>query len=145
MSTKIKTIIVTLVTVLAVGAVPATSHALKAKPTGNAQLDDYCTKAAALIDRALSESALALINGDDEGSRAWDEIAIEMIKRSRARGCEFAGARQIRALRLRLATDVRPGGTEPTVSPGTSSPEPEPEPQPRPEGADAPPVGDMGS
>jgi hypothetical protein len=114
---KIRTLLATSAAAIAVAVVPASSQALKAQPTGDPALDNYCAQAAALIDHALTESNLALINGDDEGSRAWDALAIEMIQRSRARGCEFTTARKIRRL-LRDARVHLDGQTKPGISLG---------------------------
>ena len=96
----------------------ASSNALKAKPTGDRALDDYCSKAAALIDKALTQSHLALIDGNDEDYAAWSALAVEMIKRSQARGCEFTGYRKVKRILDNAAPGVGPVQTEPGTSPG---------------------------
>jgi hypothetical protein len=133
---KTRTLFATLAATLAVVLVPASSHALTAKPTGDRALDDYCAKAAALIDKALTESHLALIDGRDEDYEAWSALAVEMIKRSQDRGCEFR-TRQIRRILRDLATHVGPIQTEPGISTGGTSTGGSTVPP----GGDAPPIG----
>ena len=117
---KTRTLLATLVATFAVALVPASSHALRAVPTGDRALDDYCSKAAALIDRALTESHLALIDGRDEDYAAWSALAVEMIKRSKARGCEFTSNRQIRRFRAERP-DIGPVQTSPEPTTGGTS------------------------
>ncbi|MGI9021385.1 MAG: hypothetical protein ACR2G3_11835 [Solirubrobacterales bacterium] len=125
---KTRTLLATLATAVAVAVVPASSHALKAQSTGDRALDDYCSKAAALIDRALSESNLALINGDDAESAAWDRLAIDMIRGAQARGCTFISGRRVTRLLWeyprvgsRQTTSEPSVGTSPDRSSGGST------------------------
>jgi uncharacterized membrane protein YccC len=118
---KIQTLLATVATAFAVAVVPASSQAVRAQPTGDRALDDYCNKAAALIDRALTESHLALINGDDEGFAEWSALVVEMVKRSEARGCSFSATRKIRRILREAAPDVGPIQTEPGTSSGGTS------------------------
>ena len=95
--------------VVAIAVLPASSFALKAKPTGNPQLDDYCQQAAALIDRAITQGNLALVNGDEEGANEWYHLAAEMIERSQGAGCSFSARRKIR--RILDQVDIGPRQT----------------------------------
>jgi hypothetical protein len=117
---KTRTLIATTAAALAVAVVPASSSALTSKPTGDKRLDDYCAQAGALIDRALREGDLALVNGDDEGASAWYVLAADMIKRSQARGCDF-GFRKVRRLLRSLDLGAVQTGPAPTVG---TAPEP---------------------
>ncbi len=87
---KTRIVFAALATVVAIVVLPASSFAIKAKPTGDPKLDDYCQQAAALIDRAITQGNLALVNGDDDGASEWYHLAAEMITRSQAQGCQFA-------------------------------------------------------
>ena len=111
-----------LAVVVAIAVVPASALALKAKPTGNAALDDYCQKAAGLIDYALSQGDLALLDGRDDEAAEWYHLAAEMIGRSQDRGCQFVSGRRIRSI-LNAHLNIGPrqsasgpatGGTSPT-------------------------------
>lgn len=115
---KTRTIVATVATALAVAVVPASSQALRAQPTGDRSLDDYCSKAAALIDKALTQANLALVDGRDDDFDAWSALAVDMIKRSKARGCEFTSARKIRRILSAFEVGATETSSEPSV--GTS-------------------------
>jgi hypothetical protein len=122
---KTRTLFATLATALAVVVMPASSNALVAKPTGDRALDSYCQQAAALIDKAMTQGNLALVNGDDAGAAAWYALADDMISRSEANGCEFGAARKIRRLRRFLAAhpNIEPIQISPEQISGGTSPE----------------------
>ena len=122
---KTRTLLATIATAIAVTLVPASSQALVAKPTGDRALDSYCEQAAALIDKAMTQGDLALVNGDDDGAAAWYALADDMISRSEANGCEFGAARKIRRLRRFLASHpiIGPVQTQPEPTIGGTSPD----------------------
>jgi len=121
---KTRTLLATIATAIAVTLVPASSQALVAKPTGDSALDSYCSQAAALIDKAMTQGNLALVNGDDAGAAAWYALADDMISRSEANGCEFGAARKIRKLRrfLALHPNIAPVQIQPDTTTGGTSP-----------------------
>jgi hypothetical protein len=103
---KHRILLAALTVVVAIAVVPASSFALTAKPTGDPQLDDYCQQAAALIDKAITQGNLALVNGDDDGASEWFHLAAEMIEHSQGAGCSFS-ARKIRHILNRVDVGLR--------------------------------------
>jgi hypothetical protein len=114
--TKLRTTIAMLAATFAVAVVPAVSQAaIKSTPTGDPGLDDYCRKAAALIDHAVTQGDLATLAGDDEAAAEWNGLAADMIRRSTANGCKFYTGP------ARLVGPTRPGVP---IGPVQTSPEP---------------------
>ena len=99
---KTRTLIVTLLAAIAVAAVPATSHAVRATPTGDRAQDDYCNKVAALINHAMAEGDRALAAGDTDNATGWYALAVQMQQRSARNGCMWVNTRKINRVRLRL-------------------------------------------
>jgi len=79
------------------GAVAATTDAdaarVKSTPTGDARTDDYCRQVADLINSAFAEGDRQDLLGNYEEGQAWWDLAIEMLGRARANGCDFTQAR----------------------------------------------------
>ena len=84
---------------------------LTSKPTGDAQLDEYCRKVTDLVHRAFREAFAADLAGDSEGAVAWNNLAIEMITRAQANGCKFS----ITTVRLAQSKTRIPRGAVNTV------------------------------
>jgi hypothetical protein len=117
---KNRVLLAALTIVVAIAVVPASAFALKAKPTGDANLDNYCQQAAALIDHALSQGDLALLDGHDDEASEWYHLAAEMIGRSQANGCQFVSGRRVRNIlrnHLVVAPTQGPSGAPTTGTP----------------------------
>jgi hypothetical protein len=81
----------------------ATVSATKANPTGNPSQDEYCSKAAELIDEAYDAGDAAYGSGDEAGGDAWYDLANEFVARATANGCRFTISLRARGLRLQVA------------------------------------------
>jgi hypothetical protein len=94
-STKIRTALALFAAVFAVALAtgpltPTDAQAqIKSNPTGNSDLDAICQRIANLINYANSQGDLAMIDGDDEASQAWYDLADDMIRRGTKAGCKL--------------------------------------------------------
>ena len=122
-TSKTRTLIVTLLAAIAVAAVPATSHAVRATPTGNQAQDDYCNKVAALINHAMAQGDRAIADGDVDNATAWYALATQMQQRSARNGCMWVNTRRINRVRLELA-DLGPVKIPPRIKSQVTMPRP---------------------
>lgn len=63
---------------------------INSHPTGDPGLDEYCRKVADLVNDAILQSDLALINNDPQGSQEWWDLAMYMLAYSKSKGCNFS-------------------------------------------------------
>lgn len=98
-STKTRTTAAAFLAALSIGvattsvAPTSAQAAVKASPTGDSQLDDYCSKVAGLINHALQKSWEAAAAGDPDESAQWHALAEYMARSATQKGCHFYSAR----------------------------------------------------
>jgi hypothetical protein len=96
---KIRTTAVTILAALSIGVAsasvaPASAEArVKASPTGDSQLDDYCRKVADLVDHAVNQANHYASIGDADEASQWHALAEYMLRGATQRGCNFYAAR----------------------------------------------------
>ncbi|MFL5781973.1 MAG: hypothetical protein ACJ760_11725 [Thermoleophilaceae bacterium] len=69
---------------------------IKSDPTGDSDLDSYCSEIADDVNAALANESTERAAGHTAKADAWREYANRMIAAGRSRGCEFVKARHIR-------------------------------------------------
>lgn len=74
---------------------------INSHPTGDPALDAYCRKVADLVNDAILQSDLALINNDPQGSQEWWDLAMYMLAYSKSKGCNFSNRIRVGAVTLR--------------------------------------------
>jgi hypothetical protein len=88
---------------------PNTVAKVKANPSGNGNLDNYCSQVADLISDAERQGDDALTAGDPQGASEWFELADYMTYTATQNGCRFtiglhAGQSQGTATQAAVAT-----------------------------------------
>jgi hypothetical protein len=68
----------------------AQAQHVTSNPTGDSATDAMCAGMADLINNAFVQADHATLNDDPAGAEAWHDLAIDMITRGMADGCNFS-------------------------------------------------------